>query len=128
MFGRGAFTQVGKDELSTFKPKLIHSLLRANLPALQNCSLSLGGQERILGELFENEVFNSYYIMSSEQFNQIKGVFRAEFDPCTTKPVEKKFDTSNFKELQTKNNNELFKLAARELLENGEITTDEEYL
>ena len=60
VFGRGAFTQVGKDELSTFKPKLIHSLLRANLPALQNCSLSLGGQERILGELFENEVFNSY--------------------------------------------------------------------
>jgi len=67
----------------------------------------------------------TYSIMTEKQFDKMSCQFNCEFDPRTMEPFNQSIDKAVFVETENEDHSYLFKLAAKEGLEQGSISQKE---
>lgn len=121
--------------MSLIKESVMQSLKRAGAQAMRGCEFDFGNQQqpgfkdgeihlgakRDLGCLYQNEIVRIYSIMTDEEFEKMKCTFKCEYDPRTMEPFEQQIDNSQFIETENDGHSYLFKLAAKQGLEQGNV-------
>ena len=119
------------EEMSLLKQKVILSLKRAAVPAMQGCNFDFGngmnqgfydgdirfGAYRDLGSLYQNELVRIYSLMTVDEFKKIKCTFSVKFDPEIKKGYTEKIPLNSFQELVSSDKLNLFKLAAKDSID-----------
>ena len=120
--GRGCYN-FADDNSTDLSGQVISALNKASQPSLKDCSYSFFGQEVKLGEVFRDQLVQSYQIVSKAEFEKAKVNFKSAMDPMTHHKMELKFSRSDFEEA---NDMPLFKIAAHERLTNSRSQAVEE--
>jgi hypothetical protein len=71
---------------------------------------------REVDEMYRDDSFYSYKIMTTEQFNNLKFMFKAKINPFTKRPINLCFTKESFEETEAP----LFQMAAHEKLQRKE--------
>jgi len=64
--------------------------------------------------------------MTEEEFDKMNCNFNCEFDPRTMEPFEQQIDKSKFIETENEDHSYLFKLAAKQGLEQGNVVQQDQ--
>jgi hypothetical protein len=130
--GKGNCCLVRDDEMGLLKEKVVDSLRRAGLPALQGCTFDFGsdkdtdnsdtevqlGNHRDLGSLYRNELVRCFALLPEEKFSKLRCNFKSSYDPDTKKPVQESFSVEQFQEMKSDEaSQDLFKLAAKNAID-----------
>lgn len=129
--GQGAHSIIMDEDMPLLKEKVIESLRRAGVPAMQGCNFDFGngqapgfndgeilmGANRELGSLYQNELVRVYSLMSEPEFKKLNCTFSVKYDPETKKGHSEKIKLDKFKEIQCSDKSYLFKLAAKDSIE-----------
>ena len=122
------------EDLLLLREKVIESLRRAGVPAMQGCGFDFGNNmaagfedgeiksaaNRDLGSLYQNELVRVYALMTEDEFKKVDCTFSVKFDPETKKGHCEKISLEKFKELKSEDKSYLFKLAAKDSIDRNQ--------
>ena len=86
--GRGSCSLVSDNRTKQLNGKVIKALEHAFEPSLKQCTVQWGNyQPENLGEVFRNQMIYRTALVSPEEFQNFKFVFKSVEDPITGKPI-----------------------------------------
>ena len=80
--GRGSFS-FATDNSSNLSGQVIQALKKATQPSLMDCKFSWSDKKIELGEVFRNQLVQSYQILTKAEFDALKVRFTSSKDPIT---------------------------------------------